>query len=120
MQSLRGVGHFCASIKGTELGLQVGHLRCINAKKTEKSMPLGMKVRGFWISCPMDLFPWIEERLGPLSGRYRKFLLTLEMVEVENFLPRARDHMPSRMQKHRAALAEVFLAEMVFNGICNF
>ena len=33
-------------------------------------MSLRARVRGFWISCQQELFPWLEEELGPVKGRY--------------------------------------------------
>lgn len=78
-------------------------------------MSLKKKVRGFWISCQQELFPWLEEVLGPVAGRHRKLLLALEMVSVERFLPSVADRRPGRPLKHRAPLARAFLAKMVFD-----
>ena len=78
-------------------------------------MSLGNKVCGFWISCQRELFPWMEEVLGPVAGRYKKLLLALEMVPVERFLPSTQDRRSGRPLKHRALLARAFLAKMVFD-----
>ena len=78
-------------------------------------MSLGKKVRGFWISCQRELFPWVEELLGPVEGRYGELVLALEMVRVERFLPPVQGRTPGRPLKHRAPLARAFLAKMVFN-----
>lgn len=78
-------------------------------------MFLAEKVRGFWISCQRELFPWVEELLGSVEGRYRKLVLALEMVGVERFLPPVQGRRPGRPLKHRATLARAFMAKMVFN-----
>ena len=78
-------------------------------------MPLGNKIRGFWVSCQQELFPWMDEVLGPLTGRYKQLLLALEMVSIERFLPSVPEHRPGRPLKHRAIIARAFLAKMVFN-----
>ena len=78
-------------------------------------MSFAKKVRGFWISCQQELFPWVEDMLGPVEGRYKKLVLALEMICVERFLPSVPDRMPGRPLKHRATLARAFLAKMVLN-----
>ncbi len=78
-------------------------------------MSLGKKVRGFWISCQQELFPRMDAVLGPVTGRYKKLLLALEMVSVERLLPSVPDRMPGHPLKHRATLARAFLAKMVFD-----
>ena len=59
-------------------------------------MSFAKKVRGFWISCQQELFPWVEDMLGPVEGRYKKLVLALEMICVERFLPSVPDRMPGR------------------------
>ena len=51
-------------------------------------MSLRKKVRGFWISCQRELFSLMDEVLGPVTGRHKKLLMVLEMVNVECLLPR--------------------------------
>ena len=78
-------------------------------------MSVGKKVRGSWISSQQELFPRMDEVLGPVTGRYKKLLLALEMVSVERLLPSVPDRMPGLPLKHRATLARSFLAKMVFD-----
>lgn len=42
-------------------------------------MSLGKNAQGFWIRCQMERFPLIDEVLGPVDGRHKKFLMALEM-----------------------------------------
>ncbi len=51
--------------------------------------------------------------LGPVTGRYKKHLLALEMLPVERVLPCVPNCMPGRPLKHRATLLRAFLAKMV-------
>ena len=78
-------------------------------------MSLFSKVSGYWISCQQELFPWMEETLGSLEGRYKKLLSILEMVPIDQFLPSPKPGTSGRPLKDRAVLARAFLAKMVFN-----
>ena len=77
-------------------------------------MSLGQTLSGFWHSIQADLFPWLEEELGPLGGRYRRFVIVLEFARVESFLPHFRS-LPGRPVEDRAALARAFIAKAVFD-----
>ena len=60
-----------------------------------------------------ELFPALEEEIGPLGERYELFVTVLEFVRVERFL--ASFHaLPGRPQEDRAALARAFIAKAVF------
>ena len=50
-------------------------------------MSLGQTLTRFLNSLQGDLFPWLEEELGPLGERYRRFVTVLEFARVESFLP---------------------------------
>ena len=60
-----------------------------------------------------ELFPALEEELGPLGERYALFVTVLGFVQVEQFLTRLRG-LPGRPQEDRAALARAFIAKSVF------
>ena len=51
-------------------------------------MSLKRKIRGFYISCQLELFPRVERNYGVLSGTLKKLLLVFESVNVEDHLPR--------------------------------
>ena len=76
-------------------------------------MSLRARVRGFWISCQQELFPWLEEELGPVKGRYERFIQLLELAGIERFLP-YRGCVAGCPPKDRAALARAFMAKPVF------
>ena len=54
-----------------------------------------------------ELFPVLEEELGPLGERYALFVTVLGFVQVEQFLTCLRG-LPGRRQEDRAALARAF------------
>ena len=60
-----------------------------------------------------ELFPALEEELGPLGARYGLFVTVLGFVQVEQFLTCLRG-LPGRPQEDRAALARAFIAKAVF------
>ena len=60
-----------------------------------------------------ELFPALEEELGPLGERYELFVTVLGFVQVERFLTCLRG-LPGRPQEDRAALARAFIAKAVF------
>ena len=60
-----------------------------------------------------ELFPALEEELGPLGERYELFVTVLGFVQVEPFLTCLRG-LPGRPQADRAALARAFIAKAVF------
>ena len=57
-----------------------------------------------------ELFPTLEEELGPLGERYELFVTALGFVQVEPFLTGLRG-LPGRPQADRAALARAFIAK---------
>ena len=77
-------------------------------------MSLGQTLTGFLNSLQGDLFPWLEEELGPLGERYRRFVTVLEFARVESFRPHFHG-LPGRPVEDRAALARAFIAKAVFD-----
>ena len=55
-----------------------------------------------------ELFPALEEELGPLGARYELFITVLGFVQVEQFLTCLRG-LPGPPQEDRAALARAFM-----------
>ncbi len=67
-----------------------------------------------WLSIQTALFPWLEEELGPLTEKQQQFVQTLEVIRVEDHIPR-RVRMPGRPRKDRAAVARAFVAKAVYD-----
>ena len=49
-------------------------------------MSLLATISSFWCSFQEQLFPTIEQDLGPLGERYQSFITVLEFVRVEQYL----------------------------------
>ncbi|MBF0623921.1 MAG: transposase [Magnetococcales bacterium] len=67
----------------------------------------------YWLAIQGNLFPWLEEELGPLTERQQQLVMVLEMVRLEAFL----HHWPGmvgRPLEDRAALARSFVAKAVY------
>jgi transposase len=68
----------------------------------------------FWEKIQGSLFPELEEELGPLTEKQLQLVATLEIIRIEQFLPKFIGCV-GRPQKDRAALARAFVAKAVFN-----
>ena len=77
-------------------------------------MSLRETLSDYWRSMQGQLFPFLEEDLGPLGERHKQFIMALELIRVENFV-RHWHGLPGRPRKDRAALARAFLAKAQFN-----
>ena len=63
-----------------------------------------------WHHVQADLFPWLDEELGPLGERHRRLVAVPGFARVESLLPRF-DGLPGRPAEDRAALARAFAAK---------
>jgi hypothetical protein len=66
-----------------------------------------------WRRIETELFPNLEEEIGPLPERYRKRVTVLEFVRVAEFLPYPHGA-AGRPPADRAALARALIAKAVF------
>ena len=78
------------------------------------NLPLKQTLSRHWFRFQRELFPWLEEALGPLGERYERLVRVLELVRVEESLPYSRGWR-GRPLKDRAALARAFLAKAVLD-----
>ena len=76
-------------------------------------MSLRARLSSCWCAFQAQLFPAIEEDLGPLGERYQFFITVLEFVRVEQHLP-CFHNLRGRPQQDRAAMARAFIAKAVF------
>jgi ABC-type thiamine transport system ATPase subunit len=68
----------------------------------------------FWARIQGSLFPELEEELGTLTEKQLQLAAILEIIRIEQFLPRLIGCV-GRPQKDRAALARAFITKVVFN-----
>ena len=76
-------------------------------------MSLGSILSGYWSAFQAQLFPALEQDLGPLGERYQAFVRVVEFVRVERLLPSLQ--LRGRPQNDRAAVARAFIAKAVFD-----
>lgn len=67
----------------------------------------------YWLNIQGNLFPWLEEELGPLTEKQQQLVTVLEMIRLEEFL-RYWPGMVGRPILDRAALARSFVAKAVY------
>ena len=67
----------------------------------------------YWLTIQGNLFPWLEEELGPLTEKQQQLVTVLEIVRLEAFL-RHWLGVVGRPLSDRAALARSFVAKAVY------
>ena len=79
-------------------------------------MPLPMfeKLSDFWRTIQRQLFPSLSEDLGPLSDKHRDLIARLEVVRIEETVPRSFQ-VTGRPPKDRVAIARAFVAKAVYD-----
>lgn len=77
-------------------------------------MSLRESLSSCWSSIQHDLFPWLEERVGPLTAPHQDLVKVLEVARVGAFVPHCHG-LAGRPPAERAALARAFVAKAVFN-----
>ena len=75
-------------------------------------MPLNGMLSDCWRRIQGDLFPWLEEELGPLSEMHRQITTVLELARIEVFVE-TWSCLPGRPPAERASLARSFVAKAV-------
>ncbi len=77
-------------------------------------MKLREKLSQCWSAIQGNLFPWLQEELGPLSVKQQQLITVLEFVRVEEFIPSYKGFV-GRPQDNRCAIARAFIAKAVYN-----
>ena len=107
-------GIFTGKGKGTGQSRDKSALYCIMEMphphdERRANLPLKQTLSRHWFRFQRELFPWLEEALGPLGERYERLVRVLELVRVEESLPYNRGWRGRPLQD-RSALARAFLA----------
>jgi len=76
--------------------------------------PLRTSLSKYWNVIQRSLFPNLEEELGELTEKHRQIIQTLDMLRLEDHIPRS-SAMPWRPPKSRTAIARAFVAKMIHN-----
>lgn len=76
--------------------------------------PVRQSVSNLWNHFQHNLFPWLEEELGPLSKKQQKLIQVFELTDLDSHIPysgRGKGRPPS----NRAAILRAFIAKAVYD-----
>jgi len=79
------------------------------------SSTLNNKLSQHWNCIQDNLFPWIEESLGPLSDKHRQLISVLEFADIDSHFSTYRGITPGRPPIDRASIACAFIAKAIYN-----
>ncbi len=77
-------------------------------------MSLGQFLSSHWERIQGELWPFLDDALGPLTPAHRLLVIVLDMVQIEALLPHWPG-LPGRPQAERASLARAFVSKATFN-----
>ena len=77
-------------------------------------MKLGEKLSQCWHMIQGNLFPWLQEELGPLTEKQQQLITALELTRIELFIPSYHGYV-GRPQDDRCAMARSFVAKAIYN-----
>jgi hypothetical protein len=77
-------------------------------------MKLNAKLSQYWHRIQGNLFPWLQEELGPLTEKQQQLITTLELARIEEFIFSYRGYV-GRPQDDRTAIARAFITKSVYN-----
>ncbi len=70
---------------------------------------------GIWNSTQYDLFPWLEEELGPLTEKQQEFIRVVELMNLLEHMGPYQWRGIGRTSKDRTSIALAFAAKAVYN-----
>lgn len=75
---------------------------------------LGRNIAQYWGRIQGQLFPCLEEVLGPLTDKHKQLAIILDVVRIEEFV-RTSNACMGRPPADRCAIARAFIAKHVYN-----
>jgi len=70
---------------------------------------------GIWNRIQNTLFPWLEDRLEPLTEKQQEFVRVIELADVQKHIRPYRWQGVGRKRDDRLAILEAFVAKAVYN-----
>jgi|TARA_B100000315_G_C14496857_1_gene550426 hypothetical protein len=67
-----------------------------------------------WFNIQENLFPYMEEEIGPLTPKLLQVIQILELVRVEEYVNQHAGYV-GRPRKHRQSIARAFVAKAILN-----
>ena len=77
-------------------------------------MKTRITITNFSLNIQKNLFPSLEEELGPLSAKQQKLIKILEMIRIEGFV-KINHGYRGRPEDNRQSIARAFVARSVYN-----
>ena len=68
-----------------------------------------------WHTTQARLFPWLEERLDPLSEKEERFVQVVSLMDLSKHMWEYRWIGIGRKREDRASIAKAFVAKAVYN-----
>lgn len=96
-------------------GMMESFMSTINRQRILKMKALLHTLSRFWLNIQGNLFPWIEEELGPLTEIHYKVVTILEVVRIEQYVYSGSHEGPGRPPANRQSIARAFVAKAVMN-----
>jgi hypothetical protein len=78
-------------------------------------MGLRVALSRYWKIIQVNLFPWLEEEVGPLTEKQQLLITVLEMIKLEEHIASFTGRWVGRPLKSRVAIARAFVAKAVYN-----
>ena len=76
--------------------------------------PVRQSVSNLWNHFQHNLFPWLEEELGPLSKKQQKLIQVFELTNLDSHIPYS-GRGKGRPSLSRAAIIRAFIAKAVYD-----
>jgi hypothetical protein len=67
-----------------------------------------------WNTIQTQLFPWLEEKLDPLSEKEREFVQIVSLLDLPSHMKQFRWRGFGRKKKSRIKLAKAFVAKSIY------
>jgi hypothetical protein len=62
----------------------------------------------------LQLFPWLEKEIDPLSDREREFVQVISLLDLSGHMMQFRWHGFGRKKKSRTSMAKAFVAKSIY------
>ena len=103
--------------KNSQNTLLHGIMNVVEKHKTKQELymnNLKRNIAQYWGRIQGQLFPLIEEVLGPLTDKHKQLVVILEVIRVEEFV-RTSSAWTGRPPADRCAIVRSFIAKHVYN-----
>ena len=67
-----------------------------------------------WNTIQLQLFPWLEQELDPLSEKEREFVQVVSLLDLPSHMKEFRWQGFGRKKKSRTSMAKAFVAKSVY------